>query len=145
MESEFQVEYKKGRQKFLAEMVRQSQAKIQNLEVQLRDEERKKTTTALLLATLPPPTKTVKSTFDPMTNSYRQTEELTDPNESRRSNLNHELTNHQNREEQISKDKSSEMKKMYEYQRELNTMDISNSDSSVPEASANQPSGSLKK
>lgn len=124
MEADFQVEYRKGRQKYLTEMVRQSQVKIQNLENGIREEERKKTTTALMLATLPPPTKVINSVYDPVTQSYKQTQTMNDPNEARRRDLNQQLQMSQTNMSKMGKDKEQETAKMFEFQKELNTMEI---------------------
>lgn len=119
LEKAFLKEYQRGRKKWLAAMVAESQNKLVDLDHDIMNKNNQIHNLQFEIATIPLPPQQFQRNVDGSVTNIP----MTDPNQNRRQNLNWELSAANSEITNLQKQQSDERAKMYEYQRELNTIE----------------------
>lgn len=121
LEKAFVKEYSRGRKKYLQAMVVEAQGKIADYDHKIQDRDRDIRNTTLQIATLPPPQQVVQRTV--INGQIHESTQTQDPNESRRRQLRYDLDRANTDINQLRSQQNEAKNRMYEYQRELSTLD----------------------
>ncbi len=121
LEKEFVKEYSRGRKKYLQVMVVEAQGKVSDYDRRISDRDRDIHNLTFQIATLPQPQQVVQRTI--VNGQISESVSTNDPYESRRRQLRYDLDSANNDIQSMRSQQTQAREKMYEYQRELATLD----------------------
>lgn len=122
LETKFLPEYRRGRKKYLQAMVVETQGKAADLDRRIADKDRETRNLQFQIATLPPAQRIVQQNRA-ADGTYSLNESVTDPHEQRRRQLTWDLDRANNEIKSLQTEQGAVREKMYEYQRELTTLE----------------------
>lgn len=122
MEKAFLKEYNRGRKKYLQAMISETMSKSQDLDRSVIDKEQQVRNTQYQISLIPGPTKIVQRTTSPTGFTTEQTA-VDDAFADRRRNLEWELGRQKQEADTLRTQQKQAREKIYEYQRELTTLD----------------------
>lgn len=121
LEKGFLKEYGRGRKKYLQAMVIETQGKVADYDRQIADKDREGRDLQFQLATLPGPQQIVQRTY--VNGALQEATTTNDPYANRRQQLRWDLDTNGRAITTLRSQQTETRNKMYEYQRELTTLD----------------------